>query len=157
MSVDYTPTFGTYKMTGSFRFWCQKVLPLVYDDSLSYYELLCKVVGYLNNVIENVDTLNGNIDALKDAYELLQEYVNSYFDSLDVQTEINNKLDDMASDGSLAVVLNPIISEEVTAWLAKHITPTTPAIDNTMTVSGAAADAAAVVSADELLFVSVFA
>lgn len=144
MGVDYTPTFGTYKMTGSFRFWCQKVLPLVYDDSLSYYELLCKVVGYLNNVVENVDTLNGNIDALKDAYELLQEYVNSYFDSLDVQTEINNKLDDMAGDGSLAVILDPIISEEVAAWLAQHITPTTPAIDNTMTVSGAAADAAAV-------------
>ena len=33
----------------TFNFWCQKVLPLVYDDSLSYYELLCKVVDYINN------------------------------------------------------------------------------------------------------------
>ena len=33
----------------TFKFWCQKVLPLVYDDSLSYYELLCKVVDYINN------------------------------------------------------------------------------------------------------------
>lgn len=36
-----------------FRFWCQKVLPLAYDDSLSYYEVLCKVVDYMNKVIEN--------------------------------------------------------------------------------------------------------
>ena len=33
------------------RFYCQKVLPLVYDDSLSYYELLCKVCNKLNEVI----------------------------------------------------------------------------------------------------------
>lgn len=37
----------------TFRFWCQKVLPLVYDDSLSYYEVLCKVVDYINKLIEN--------------------------------------------------------------------------------------------------------
>lgn len=39
------------------RFWCQKVLPLVYDDSLSYYELLNKVVKYLNSTIEDVQSL----------------------------------------------------------------------------------------------------
>lgn len=37
----------------TFRFWCQKVLPLVYDDSLSYYEVLCKCVNYINKLIEN--------------------------------------------------------------------------------------------------------
>lgn len=37
---------------GAFRFWCQKVLPAVYDDSLSYYELLAKVIDKLNEVIE---------------------------------------------------------------------------------------------------------
>ena len=34
-----------------FKMWCHKVLPLVYDDSISYFETLCKVVDYLNNVI----------------------------------------------------------------------------------------------------------
>lgn len=42
-----------YKDLDQFKFWCQKVLPLVYDDSLSYYEVLCKVVDYINNLIEN--------------------------------------------------------------------------------------------------------
>lgn len=39
------------------RVWCQKVLPLVYDDSLSYYEFLCKMCNTLNEVINNVNTL----------------------------------------------------------------------------------------------------
>ena len=47
-----------------FRFWCQKVLPLVYDDSLSYYELLCKVVDYLNKTMEIVNKLRENCQAL---------------------------------------------------------------------------------------------
>ena len=37
-----------------FWFWSQKVLPLVYDDSLSYYEVLCKLTSKLNEVIKYV-------------------------------------------------------------------------------------------------------
>ena len=33
------------------RFWSQKVLPLVYDDSLSYYEVLGKMVSKINELI----------------------------------------------------------------------------------------------------------
>ena len=36
---------------------CQKVLPLVYDESLSYYEVLCKVIQKLNELIK----INNNI------------------------------------------------------------------------------------------------
>lgn len=39
------------------RAWCYKVLPLVYDDSLSYYEVLCKMKATLNEVIENINNL----------------------------------------------------------------------------------------------------
>ena len=49
----------------AFRFWCQKVLPLVYDNSLSYYETLCKVVDYINNLIETDKGLIGDVDTLK--------------------------------------------------------------------------------------------
>ena len=88
MSADYTPVLDQYKNPQYFRFWCQKVLPLVYDDSLSYYELLCKVVNFLNDVISDSDTMKGNIGKLLLAYNELQEYVNHYFDNLDVQEEI---------------------------------------------------------------------
>ena len=39
------------------RFWCYKILPLVYDDSLSYYEAICKATQKLNEVIGNVNEL----------------------------------------------------------------------------------------------------
>lgn len=38
--ADFDPAMGNYADLKPFRFWCQKVLPLVYDESLSYYELL---------------------------------------------------------------------------------------------------------------------
>lgn len=34
-----------------------KVLPLVYDDTLSYYEVLCKLISTCNDVIEMINTL----------------------------------------------------------------------------------------------------
>lgn len=85
-----------------FRYWCQKVLPLVYDDSLSYYELLCKVVDYLNKTMENVNKLSENFDELQNAFNTLKKYVENYFNNLDVQEEINKKLDEMASNGTLS-------------------------------------------------------
>lgn len=103
--ANFTPTLGDYKDLQPFRFWCQKVLPLVYDDSLSYYELLCKAVDYLNKTMEDVDTLEGDVTNLHKAYEQLQDYVNNYFNTLDVQEEINNKLDLMANNGTLNILL----------------------------------------------------
>ena len=52
-------------MLKHFNFWCQKVLPLVYDDSLSYYELLCKIVKYINELIEQDKIFADDIEELK--------------------------------------------------------------------------------------------
>lgn len=48
-----------------FRFWSQKVLPLVYDDSLSYYEVLSKLTHKVNEVIE---TFNNKVVEVIEAY-----------------------------------------------------------------------------------------
>ena len=56
-----------YKRIDELRFRCNKILPLVYDDSLSYYETLCKVTSTLNEVINFVDnTTTTQIQALID-------------------------------------------------------------------------------------------
>lgn len=99
--ANFSPNVEIPNTEQPFRFWCQKVLPLVYDDSLSYYELLCKVVDYLNTTMKNVNTLGQDVDNINNAYNQLQDYVNNYFSTLDVQEEINNKLDEMANDGTL--------------------------------------------------------
>jgi hypothetical protein len=55
--------------------------------------------------MEDVETLHGDVTNLHTAYEELQSYVNNYFSTLDVQEEINNKLDQMANDGTLNILL----------------------------------------------------
>lgn len=57
------------------RYWCYKVLPLVYDDSLSYYEILCKVVDKLNEVVELSDSFSAQYEDVKKAIEDLQKQI----------------------------------------------------------------------------------
>lgn len=45
-------------------FWCQKVLPLVYDDSLSYYEFLCRVCDKVNELISAQNITNNELSNL---------------------------------------------------------------------------------------------
>lgn len=61
-----------------FRFWCQKVLPLVYDDSLSYYEVLCKVIDYLNNMINNVNEISDDVVQLQTEMQEVQKWINDF-------------------------------------------------------------------------------
>ena len=96
-------------------------------DAITNYQLLCKVIEYLNNVISNqntfqelgtdlvnaynslVDAVNLAIGEFEDSitadFNTLHDYVYSYFDNLDVQEEINNKLDEMAQDGTLQEII----------------------------------------------------
>lgn len=61
-----------------FKFWCQKVLPLVYDDSLSYYEVLCKVVKYINDLIASDKEIVEEIDKLKTDMTIVQAWIDSF-------------------------------------------------------------------------------
>lgn len=58
------------KKITDFKFWCQEVLPLVYDDSLSYYEVLCKFSEKLNDVINNINLIPDYIRSLVTDEEL---------------------------------------------------------------------------------------
>ena len=75
-------------------------------DALTDYALLCKVVEYLNKVITAINENSAQVEALTVAFNNLKSYVDHYFDNLDVQEEINNKLDSMALDGTLSNIIN---------------------------------------------------
>lgn len=66
------------------RYWCQLVLPAVYDDSLSYYELLCKVVKFLNEQKDEynklVDVVAKNTNDIKQLQDDFQKFIDSGFD-----------------------------------------------------------------------------
>ena len=87
------------KPISPFILFCQKVIPLAFDESMSYYECLCALTNYLYN--EVTPAVNNNADAVTE----LQSYVANYFKNLDVQEEINNKLDEMAESGQLAEII----------------------------------------------------
>lgn len=53
--ANFTPTLGVYSGVQPMRYWVQEILPLTFDDSLSYMELLNKVVAKLNEIIESVN------------------------------------------------------------------------------------------------------
>ena len=59
------------------RFHCYKVLPLVYDDALSYYEQLCKVVKTLNDAIKAIDDINAAISDLSNLPAKVAELENN--------------------------------------------------------------------------------
>lgn len=82
------------KPSGIFTNYIFKSIPLAFDESMSYYETLCGVLDLLKNT---VDVVNNNAELLEE----LDTYVRTYFDNLDVQEEINNKLDEMAESGEL--------------------------------------------------------
>ena len=96
-----------------FKAWFQKTLPLVYDDSLTYQELLYKLIAKINEVVESQNQTNENFDELYALFIQLKEYVDNYFKNLDVQEEINNKLDEMAKDGTLDKIINEQIFGEL--------------------------------------------
>ena len=52
---------------------CHSVLPLIYDESLSYYEIICKLVKKMNEVIS---LINGAITGT------IREYLNEQFNEL---------------------------------------------------------------------------
>ena len=81
-----------------FRFWCQKVLPLVYDDSLSYYELLCKVMKHLNIAIEDINELKEIITG-----------------GIDIQEEVDRKIDEMVLDGTMDKLVANAIQNDILA------------------------------------------
>ena len=76
------------------KFWCYKVLPLVYDDSLSYYELLCKVVSKLNELIEKYASFDDVVAEIQSAIDALQKQIDE-FDTTYIEKLIKDKLANM--------------------------------------------------------------
>lgn len=96
MSISYTPENMPYKKLTPFKRYVLQNFPWINEDfdALTNYELMGKIIEYLNNVIDSQNELN----------EKFEEIYN-YFENLDVQDEINNKLDEMAESGELSEII----------------------------------------------------
>ena len=82
------------------------MIPTSYKVSLTYEEQIIAIGHYLEETV--IPALNNNAEAVAELQSLfvqLKDYVENYFDNLDVQAEINNKLDNMLQTGELAEII----------------------------------------------------
>lgn len=77
------------------RFFCQRVLPIVYDDSLSFQELLYKVICKINEIIPEVNSIDEKID--ESVEQILNEMIadGTIADLINQELfgDLNNKID----------------------------------------------------------------
>lgn len=125
MSANYTPNQNEYKNLTPFKSWLmlqintwgQNNFPFVESDfdELTNYGMLMKMMKALNDVISNMNDVEEDMTNLFNAFTELQSYVNNYFDNLDVQDEINQKLDDMVEDGTMAQLIGEYVQPQIDA------------------------------------------
>lgn len=82
-------------------------------DALTDYSLISKITEYLNKVIASQNHTNEDVVELQQQFVALQDYVKEYFDDLNIQTEVNNKLDAMVESGELATIINEEVFEQL--------------------------------------------
>ena len=102
--IDGLKPFGRFIMTIG-------QLPASYLVSMTYEEQLIWLCNYLENTV--IPTVNNNgeaVEELQNLYIELKSYVDNYFENLDVQEEINNKLDEMAESGQLESIIAAYLS-----------------------------------------------
>lgn len=87
-----------------FSAWLASNIPAVYDNTMSYYDELTSLIAWLEKeVVPNVNSAITLVNQLKD-------YVENYFKNLDVQEEINKKLDEMTEDGTLQEIIGEYLN-----------------------------------------------
>ena len=85
-----------YKVLHPFKWYILENFPFLEDsiDALTNYELFCKLGKEINKQIDSLNILGTQVEGITD-----------WFDDLDVQEEINNKLDEMAESGELEEII----------------------------------------------------
>lgn len=91
-----------------FKHLCMTIgnLPTSFVESMSYYECLAWLVKYLKDTV--IPAVNENAQAVEELQGLfiqLQNFVEEYFENLDIQEEVDKKLDEMTINGEFAILL----------------------------------------------------
>ena len=92
-----------YKKLYPFKGWVLENFPFIEADfdAITNYELICKVVEYLNKMSSQFNMMIENLD-----------YINNWLSTLDLQDEVNNKLDEMAEDGTLQEIITDYLNSK---------------------------------------------
>lgn len=75
-------------------------LPTSFVDSMSYYECMAWLVAYIRDNV--VPACNNNAEAIKE--------IQKWIETLDLQDEVDHKLDEMAESGELAEIISQYLN-----------------------------------------------
>ena len=152
--ANFFPDVPAYPEIGTFQPIYGKFDLTTYIQGASDYEIMAFLVGKYNATLEAYGTVTKLSTETIEAAHQLQDWINTWFDNLDVQQELNNKIDSMVADGSFGTLLhqtfdtqiNQQTTSAVTAWLVANVTPAGSAVvvDKSLSIEGAAADSKAV-------------
>ena len=103
MNKQFVPFLPPWAETG--------LQPAFYDvESGTVLQQVSRMYAKVNQLIRNFNDLSKETKDTVEEYIAkfieLKDFVDDYFDNLDVQEEINNKLDEMLEDGSLQDLVN---------------------------------------------------
>lgn len=120
-SPPYNPGWPGWINLSPFHAWCAQTLPTVFSESMSYYEDLCKLTEIVNSLLHNTNLTASQQKQIEQKFNELKGYVENYFTNLDVQSEINIKLDGMVEDGSLLNLIIPFLSNIQSALIVDSV------------------------------------
>lgn len=95
---------------GPFKWWVQNVMPLVFDDSLSYYEVLAKLTKYIEGLtgdVQKIEKVLETIEGIEDVTEFTKflETVQSEIGNLN-NLQTTNKSDLVSAINEIALKAN---------------------------------------------------
>ena len=104
-----------YKNLTPFKWFVLENFPFIEADfdALTDWQLYCKLGKEINKIIDSQNVVGTEMEKFSQAFIELQNYVDNYFKNLDVQDEINNKLNEMVEDGTLAKIINQEIFDDL--------------------------------------------
>lgn len=87
------------------------MLPTSYKISMTYEEQVLEAIRYIKEEIIPVITNHGlALTELQEKFIELVNYIDEYLENLDLQDEVNNKLDEMAESGELQEIITSYIN-----------------------------------------------
>ena len=93
---------------------CLQQTARMYDRVNMLVRMFNKLAKQTKTEIESFETtINDTVEEYINKFNELSQYVHDYFDNLDVQEEINNKLDEMVSDGTFETILDEYFADRV--------------------------------------------
>ena len=114
MGPNCNPCKSPYKFRYLHPLFWERVLPAVYDDTLTYYELLCKLICKINEFVE----LANEYGEVIDNFEIIDQAIAELNERIDELNAMLPDIDDIPTDGSENLVTSNGVYDFVIALTA---------------------------------------